>query len=145
MIGISPVTLILSVFTLISFGFYIAMNALTPVYLQKPIKVGGYGFTVKQNAYFSFVHWIGIIIALVYGHFVSDRIPLALAARNGGVWKPEYRLHALWIPAFIFNPVGLGIFGVALEKHMHWIVIAVAQVMVTFGSLAIIPIAVNYM
>jgi len=145
LVAASPVTLILSVFTLISFGFYIAMNALTPVYLQKPVKVGGYGFTVLENAYFSFVHWIGIGFALIYGHFISDRLPLAICARNGGIWKPEYRLHALWIPAFIFNPVGLGIFGAALEHKMHWIVIAVGQVFVTFGSLSIIPIAVNYM
>jgi hypothetical protein len=121
------------------------MNALTPVYLQKPVKVEGYGFTSLGNANFSFVHWIGIGMALIYGHFVSDRLPLAISARYGGIWKPEYRLHALWIPAFIANPVGLGIFGAALQHHTHWIVIAVAQVFVTFGSLAIIPIAVNYM
>lgn len=42
--------LIMSVFTLISFGFYIAMNALTPVFLQKPVKVGGYGFSTIDNA-----------------------------------------------------------------------------------------------
>lgn len=40
----------MSVFTLISFGFYIAMNALTPVFLQKPVKIGGYGFDTYQNA-----------------------------------------------------------------------------------------------
>lgn len=50
LVGASPVTLILSVFTLITFGFYIAMNALTPVFLQKPAKVGGYGFDTFQNA-----------------------------------------------------------------------------------------------
>ena len=136
--------LIMSVFTLISFGFYIAMNALTPVFLQKPEKIGGYGFTTLQNAYFSFVHWIGIGIALIYGHLISDRLPLAIAARNGGIWKPEYRLHALWVPALIMNPIGLGIFGAALEYHLSWVVIAVGQAMVTFGSLAIIPITVNY-
>ena len=42
--------LIMSVFTLISFGFYIAMNALTPVFLQKPVKIGGYGFSTTDNA-----------------------------------------------------------------------------------------------
>lgn len=121
------------------------MNALTPTYLQKPEKVGGYGFTVQGNAYFSFCHWIGIFIALLYGHFLSDRLPLAICARNGGIWKPEYRLHALWFPAFLMNPIGLGIFGCALKYHLSWAVIAVGQVMVTFGSLSLIPIAVNYM
>src|SRR5260221_7274219 len=80
----------------------------------------------------SFVHWIGIVIALIYGHFISDRLPLAICARNGGKWKPEYRLHALWIPALIFNPIGLGLFGAALKHHLSWVVIAVGQVFVTF-------------
>lgn len=145
LIAASPVTLFLSVFTLFGFGFYVSMNALTPVYLQKPVKIGGYGFTVLGNAYFSFVHWIGLALALVYGYLISDRLPLAICARNGGIWKPEYRLHALWLPAFIFNPIGLGLFGVALEYKLHWIVIAVAQIFVTFGSLSVIPISVNYM
>jgi hypothetical protein len=90
------------------------------------------------------VHWIGIGIALIYGYLISDRLPLAICARNGGTWKPEYRLHALWIPGLIFNPIGLGIFGAALQYHLHWIVIAVGQVFVTFASLSMIPITVNY-
>jgi hypothetical protein len=51
MVAITPVTLVLCLFTLISFGFYVAMNAITPVWLQKPLIIGGYGFTSKQNAY----------------------------------------------------------------------------------------------
>ncbi|RFU34879.1 hypothetical protein B7463_g1455, partial [Scytalidium lignicola] len=143
-VAVSPVILIMSVFTLVSFGFYIAMNALTPVWLQKPTKVGGYGFTAQQNAYFSFVHWVGHGIALLYGHFVSDRLPLYIAARNGGIWKPEYRLHALWFPAVICNPIGLGLFAAALQYDLSWGVIAFGQVLVTFASLGIIPITVNY-
>jgi hypothetical protein len=44
----------------------------------------------------------------------------------------------------IFNPIGLGIFGAALKYHLSWVVIAVGQVFVTFGSLSMIPITVNY-
>jgi hypothetical protein len=47
---ITPVMLCLGFFTLVSFGFYVAMNAITPVWLQKPEKLGGYGFTATQNA-----------------------------------------------------------------------------------------------
>jgi hypothetical protein len=56
LIAVSPVTLIMSVFTLVSFGFYIAMNAITPVFLQKPVKIGGYGFDTFQNACCKFEH-----------------------------------------------------------------------------------------
>jgi hypothetical protein len=49
-VAATPITIFLSLFTLVSFGFYVAMNAITPVWLQKPEKAGGYGFTTQQNA-----------------------------------------------------------------------------------------------
>jgi hypothetical protein len=50
-IAIAPVLLIIAGFDSISFGFYVALNALTPVWLQLPIKAGGlYGFSVTDNA-----------------------------------------------------------------------------------------------
>jgi hypothetical protein len=85
------------------------------------------------------------LIALIYGHFLSDRLPLYICARNNGIWKPEYRLHALWVPALIFNPIGLGIFAAALQYNLSWGLLAVATVFVTFGSLSIPPITVNYL
>lgn len=43
--------LMIAGFDTISFGFYVALNALTPVWLQKAKKFGGfYGFTVGENA-----------------------------------------------------------------------------------------------
>ena len=133
-------------FTLISFGFYVAMNALVPVWLQKPVAEGGYGFSLEQNAAFTFSHWIGIILVQLYGHYVNDRIPLLFVQRWGkGVWKPEYRLHSLWIPSLILNPIGLGIFGAALEYRLHYMVLALAVFIVTVGSLASVPVTVNYL
>jgi hypothetical protein len=88
---------------------------------------------------------VGLAIALVYGQCVSDWLPLKICARNGGIWKPEYRLHALWIPGLIFNPIGLGLFGAGLQYKLSWGVLAIATVFVTFGSLSIPPITVNYL
>ncbi|KAJ5432333.1 Major facilitator superfamily domaingeneral substrate transporter [Penicillium daleae] len=145
LIGICPVTVIMGIFTLISFGFYVGVNALTPVWLQKPVAEGGYGFTLKQNAAFTFCHWIGIIFVQFYGHYLNDRLPLAFARRwNNGAWKPEYRLHVLWLPSLILNPIGLGIFGAALQYHLHYMVLALAVFIVTIGSLASVPVTVNY-
>jgi hypothetical protein len=158
------VVLLVAGFDAISFGFYVALNALTPVWLQKPVKVGGYGFTVTENAtckspdhadptlfpeltfphVVTLVHWIGVVIGLLYGQFFSDRIPLWLARRNQGVWKPEFRLHALWPTNFILMPIGLGLVGAALQHRLHWIVFAIGQFFVTIGSLVSIPVTVNY-
>lgn len=41
--------------------------------------------------------------------------------------------------------MGLGIFGAALEYHLSWVVLVLGMTVVSFGSLAMIPICVNYM
>jgi hypothetical protein len=93
----------------------------------------------------TFHHWIGFMIGLVYGHFFSDRIPLWLVARNKeGIWKPEYRLYALWPTNFVLMPLGLGLVGCAMQYRLHWVVMALAQLFVTIGSLVSIPVTVNY-
>lgn len=50
MIALAPVSLVVGIFEAITFGWYVALNALTPVWLQKPVKAGGYGFDVTANA-----------------------------------------------------------------------------------------------
>ncbi|OGE48439.1 hypothetical protein PENARI_c028G07345 [Penicillium arizonense] len=145
LIGLCPATIIMGIFTLISFGFYVGVNALTPVWLQKPVSAGGYGFTLEQNAAFTFSHWLGILFVQFYGHYLNDRLPLYLARRfDKGVWKPEYRLHVLWIPSLVLNPIGLGIFGAALQYGLHYMVLALGVFVVTVGSLGSVPVTVNY-
>ena len=92
----------------------------------------------------TFVHWIGVIFSLLYGQFLSDRIPLWFVARNNGLWKPEYRLHVLWPTNFVLMPVGLGLVGIALQYKLHWMVMAVGHFFVTAGALVGIPVTVNY-
>ncbi|RDL40144.1 Uncharacterized protein BP5553_00123 [Venustampulla echinocandica] len=143
-IAISPVVLLIAGFDAISFGFYVALNALTPVWLQKPKIAGGYGFDVTDNAAFTFVHWFGFLFGLVYGQLVSDRLPLWLASRKGGAWKPEYRLHALWFTNLFLMPIGLGLVGASLQYNLHFMVFALGHFFVTIGSMVSIPVTVNY-
>ena len=41
-------------------------------------------------------------------------------------------------------PIGLGISGVALEHHYHYMVLALGIFLVAFAALLAVPIAVNY-
>ena len=153
-IGLSPVTICVAAFTIFSFGWFPASNTLTPVYLQRPVEKGGYGFTVLQNAFckssitngicypvsnmtcpVTFNHWVGLTAALIYGFTVSDRLPLYLAARRGGIWKPEYRLHALWFPSLFISPIGWGLYGASLQYKLHWGIMAFGHFLCTFGSM----------
>jgi hypothetical protein len=48
------------------------------------------------------------------------------------------------MPGLIFIPIGLGLFGAGLEYHLSWVVLALGNVFVGFGALAMVPITVNY-
>lgn len=41
-------------------------------------------------------------------------------------------------------PLGLGLVGACMQYKLHWVVMALAQLFVTIGSLVSIPITVNY-
>lgn len=90
------------------------------------------------------IHWINLIVSQIYGHFFSDRIPLWFCARNNGIWRPEFRLHSLWIPNFFLSTLGLGFVGIALQYQLHWMLLAVGNFLVTFGALQGIPVTMNY-
>lgn len=93
----------------------------------------------------SFVGWCSDGSALLYGALVADRLPLYLCKRFGkGIWKPEYRLHALWFCTFIPAPIGLGIFAAALQYHLHYMVLALGVFLTFFGTISSAPITVNY-
>ena len=84
-------------------------------------------------------------MAEVYCHFVSDRIPLWVCKKYGnGVWKPEYRLHSIWVPAVIM-PVALGLFGASLKYHIHYMVLAFASFLINFAAVGAAPIIMNYL
>lgn len=161
-LAVNPVLLLVAGFDAISFGFWVALNALTPVWLQKPVKLGGYGFSVLDNAACksivsnstltladntatdTTVHWMTVIVSQIYGQLLADRIPLWLCARNDGIWRPEFRLYALWLPNFVLGPIGLGLVGAALQYKLHWAVMAVGNFLVTFGAMQGIPVTMNY-
>jgi hypothetical protein len=92
----------------------------------------------------TFSAWLGCIIGNLYGLFAADKLPLWVCKRGGGVWKPEYRLHALWLPTFFGLPVGLGLFGAALQYHLHWIVAAIGNFLLNVSSNVAVPVIVNY-
>ena len=84
-------------------------------------------------------------VAQVYTYFVNDRVPLWLARRNGGIWKPEYRLWTALPLGFIAAPVGLGLFGAALEDHLHIMVLAVGTFFIYLAANGAVPIPSNYL
>ena len=142
---ICPITLLAGAFLLIAFGWAVAVTTLLSVFLQSPKEKGGYGFSSVQVSLFTFAQWTGIIAAEVYGMIVNDRVPLWFCHRyRAGIWKPETRLYPLlFIPAALL-PIGLGIFGSALQYHLHYMVLALAVFLIVFCEIVLVPVIITY-
>ena len=165
-IAVSPVVIVVGLYSFVTFGFSVMINILLTVFLQTPVAKGGYGFSPLQNAaceclkYLSFIvaiclgslrhqpvtfnAWMGIIVAQAVGWSIGDTIPLWASRRFGhGVWRPEYRLWNIILPGLV-SPIGLGIFGAALQYHLHFMVLALGLFLVVFGATISVPICINY-
>jgi MFS family permease len=144
-IALCPVTILAGCALLVTFGWAVGVNTTLAVFLQTPEVAGGYGFTPSQNAWFVFTQVVSFIVAELYGYLLNDRLALWICKRRGGAWKPEYRLYPVLIPPMIALPVGLILFGVALQYHLHYMVLATGLFLATFADMVVVPIVNNYL
>jgi hypothetical protein len=140
----TPVIVLLGIPLMAFFGWLVAISTLLPVFLQEPIEHGGYGFSPLQNAAFSFVSWAALVAAQIYGYLVNDRLPLWICNRNGGSWRPEYRLYCLWVPVLFVYPPFLGLYGACLHYHLHYMVLAVSVFFIGFSGMSCVSPCINY-
>ena len=76
---------------------------------------------------------------------MGDKIPLWASRRfSNGVWHPEYRLWNMFLPVLL-TPIGLGIFGAALQYHLHYMVLALGSYIVNFTAILSVPVGLNYL
>ncbi|GLA41447.1 hypothetical protein AnigIFM63309_009538 [Aspergillus niger] len=151
LVSFSPVSIIIGFFIMVDFGFATMAIVLGVNFLEAPRDDGGYAMSKISMASFTLTQAIGTALAELYGHFISDRLPLYLSHRKSKTqdiepteWRPEYRLHCLWIPV-IMLPVGLGLFGASLEYHYHWVLLALGFLLLTFGAISLLPVAMTYL
>ncbi|KFY42387.1 hypothetical protein V494_02438 [Pseudogymnoascus sp. VKM F-4513 (FW-928)] len=142
-ITITPITLLVGTFVFVALGLPIMQASTLAIYLMPPISAGGYGFSALQLAFFTMTAWAGIISAQLYGYLSNDRIPLAVARRVSGIWRPEYRLANTLLPGILL-PIGLAVYGVGLQLHLHYMVLALASFLIWFAALLALPVCYNY-
>lgn len=80
---------------------------------------------------------IGAIIGCLAGGPLTDYIVGIISKRRGGYFKPEFRLWCL-IPAFMFGPIGLLLWGGGLENHLNPMV-AIVGSGISYGVLCAVP------
>ena len=162
-IAVCPVTILIGTTLMIFYGWGIAINTFLSIFLQNTVEMGGYGFSPERNAdcefglcfltvssahhitLVTFTFWVGAFAAEAWGASLGDRLPLFICARKGGTWKPEYRLHTLWLPLLICFPIAVGLFGATLHYHWSYMVLALAVTMSNYGAVASFPPLLNYL
>ncbi|KAK5996299.1 MFS transporter cpaT-like protein [Cladobotryum mycophilum] len=80
---------------------------------------------------------IGAVLGCIYSGPICDWVVGIITKRNGGYFKPEYRLY-LMIPPSILGPVGLLMWGFGLHYSLHWSVAAVGSG-ISYAMLCIVP------
>jgi len=125
--------------TAVVYGYlYLLFTTFTYVYERE------YGFTTGQAGLTFLGLGVGSFIGLFAVGIASDRAIKHQTAKNNGVTKPEYRLPPL-LPAAFIIPVGLLLYGWAVDKHAPWIVSIVGSALVGLGLLGtFMPIQVCF-
>lgn len=88
--------------------------------------------------------FIGTTLGSLICGAMGDRMILALAKRNKGVYEPEMRLW-LFVPFIPFQVAGAFWFGYALQGGQSWVAMAFAWGICAFGAAPISSIALTYM
>ncbi|KAB8244539.1 major facilitator superfamily domain-containing protein [Aspergillus flavus] len=91
-----------------------------------------YEFTPEQIGYMSVGPFIGNLIGSFYGGFLGDWSIKYFSGRNSGYYEPEMRLYILHLPAVALCG-GLIMFGVTIDRGMHWILPSIAGALFGFG------------
>ncbi|KAJ5480752.1 hypothetical protein N7539_006646, partial [Penicillium diatomitis] len=91
-----------------------------------------YNFTPEQVGLMSLGPFLGNLIGSLYGGVIGDWSILRFSQKNKGYYEPEMRLYILHLPA-ICMAGGLIMFGMTIDRGMHWIYPSVGGALFAFG------------
>lgn len=127
MLIFSPIVSLLSLYLFILNGYLYLFFTALPGVLERE-----YGFSSGQVGLSYLGNGTGSILGLLVSGVALDWLAESLLERNGGVYRPEYRLP-LMILAGIAVPVGLLWFGWTANFKQHWILPIVGTSFLGFG------------
>lgn len=126
----SFICFILSLYVALIYGIYYLMFATFPSLFSEV-----YHFSVGVGGLAYIGLGVGFIFAAIFGAKMSNKIYLHLAAKNGGIGKPEMRIPAL-IFGSLFAPVGLLWYGWSAQAQIHFVMPIIGTAIFSFGLMA---------
>ncbi|OJD19750.1 hypothetical protein AJ78_00249 [Emergomyces pasteurianus Ep9510] len=103
-----------------------------------------YNFSVSNVGNINFSSFIGGMLGMFWGGYVSDLCIMFLSRRNKGILEPEFRLWTMLVPAII-NTAGILMYGLGVLHGDMWLVPAgFGMVFIAFGIGSGGAIAITY-
>lgn len=99
----------------VTIGFVVAVTSNVAVAYST-----AYGFQAWQVGLTFLSAILGSLIGIPAGGQLGDVIADWFTKRNGGMRSPEMRLPAMTL-SLITTPLALILYGVGIEKRLHWI------------------------
>ncbi|KAJ5756898.1 uncharacterized protein N7511_007080 [Penicillium nucicola] len=122
-----PIIILTNFYYLCIFAWLVAINATLPILL-----VPLYGFGPKQIGFMFFSPVVAAIAAYIIAHWLHDLLAKFHMKRNEGRFDPESRLIITWF-TMPFMLAGLLIIGFTLQRHYHYMLVALGWGFYTFG------------
>ncbi|EEA22304.1 MFS transporter, putative [Talaromyces marneffei ATCC 18224] len=113
---------------MINFCWPIGITVTVESFLHSP----PYMFDEIQAASMRFAGVIGAASGYVFGYFFNEWIYKHYQQKLNSSWRPEYRLHGVWIPVASLAG-GLVTYGLTLNFQRSWLGLAFGWVMVNLG------------
>ncbi|KAI4681300.1 uncharacterized protein J4E84_007536 [Alternaria hordeiaustralica] len=130
-------------FAALTYGTLLAcmalMSSLQAVYLLQP----PYNFGASGVGLMNIAPFVGTFFGFFAGGFLNDRSIMYFARRNEGIYEPEMRLWITLISAILL-PGGILMFGLALDRGLHWMILAVGFGLFGFTFVLASGVALSY-
>ncbi|KAF7544101.1 hypothetical protein G7Z17_g10219 [Cylindrodendrum hubeiense] len=126
------------------YGILVGLGDVMSTTLSTYLTQEPYNFTSDQIGLMSLPRMIGVSIgALIVGP-MSDWWIVYLSRRRNGIYDPEMRLWCI-IPFLLFVPAGALLFGIGLNNHLSWPIIAIGLALYNIGVTPINSLIITYL
>ncbi|RDW73592.1 hypothetical protein BP5796_07034 [Coleophoma crateriformis] len=108
------------------------------------LSIAPYNFSASMVGLTNVAGLLGCIAGVFFGGQFNDWFTLRLTQRNNGIFEPELRLWLLCVGLFMI-PGAIILWGVGAAHQIHWVGLMFANVFLSFGTTAAVPITLNYL
>ncbi|KAL3482218.1 MFS general substrate transporter [Aspergillus californicus] len=131
-------------YTALVYGILVGLGDVMSTTMSTFLPDAPYNFTSDQVGLMHLPRMIGVTIGALITGPLSDWWIIYISRRRGGIYDPEVRLWCV-IPFLPFIPAGALLFGIGLNNHLPWPVIAVGLALYNIGVTPINSLVITYL